>query len=156
MVVKTKILGATGATTATSATEDGSTTTSTMGDNDGGTEQKIKTLIEQKDPPGQEEDVALVEAAATGAMEDKTMEDENNSDIAGNLPVDSTDTDKKSATEEGEITNEEMSKKNKTTHNKNGKIVSEEKESARAEIEKKKAFNRKKEKKKKRRWKRNG
>ena len=82
-------IGATGAMGATGATEDSST--STIGE-DGGTEQQIKSLIEKKDPPSQEEDVALAEAAATGAAAGETME--NNSDIAGgaNHPVDSTDT----------------------------------------------------------------
>ena len=56
----------------------------------------------------------MVEAAITGATKHKNMEEENNSDIAANPPVDSTDTEKKSATEEREITNEEMLK-NKTT-----------------------------------------
>mmetsp|Transcript_19331 Transcript_19331/g.21336 ORF Transcript_19331/g.21336 Transcript_19331/m.21336 type:complete len:106 (+) Transcript_19331:268-585(+) len=48
-------------------------------------------LIEKKDQPRQEEDVALAEAASTGATADETME--NNLDIPGsaNHPVDSTE-----------------------------------------------------------------
>ena len=40
-------------------------------------------LIEKKDQPRQEEDVALAEAATGGATTNKTMEEENNSDMAG-------------------------------------------------------------------------
>ena len=69
---KNEDMGATGAMGAMGATEDGST--STTGE-DGGTEQQIKTLIEKKDPPGQEEKVASAEAAATGAKADETMEE---------------------------------------------------------------------------------
>jgi len=55
---------------ATGAMEDGSKTTSTIGENDGGIEQKIKT---PKDPEEQKEDMVSAEAAKNGDTEDKTM-----------------------------------------------------------------------------------
>mmetsp|Transcript_12209 Transcript_12209/g.13704 ORF Transcript_12209/g.13704 Transcript_12209/m.13704 type:complete len:165 (-) Transcript_12209:443-937(-) len=107
---------------ATGAMEDGSKTTSTIGENDGGIEQKIKTPTEQEDPTEQEEKTASAEAVENGDTQDKTMED-SNLDLTGTTPAVSTkqqDTDEKSETEEGEITNEKVAKKNKNENMKRG------------------------------------
>jgi len=91
-------------------------------ENDRGIEQKIKTPTEQEDPTEQEEETASAEAVENGDTQDKTMED-SNLDLTGTTPAVSTkqqDTDEKSETEEGEITNEKVAKKNKNENMKRG------------------------------------
>jgi len=141
-------------------------------ENDRGIEQKIKTPTEQEDPTEQEEKTASAEAVENGDTQDKTMED-SNLDLTGTTPAVSTkqqDTDEKSETEEGEITNEEVANKNKNENTEEDEVKendhtssifddstksggqeekSSEKEAARSNAEKKTAVNRKKKEQKK-------